>query len=66
MSEMLGFLKCRLGVPIVEKQKQIQLGTMRWWVRSLASLSVLRIRRCHELWCGLQMKTGSGVAVVIA
>ena len=26
---------------------------MRWRVRSLASLSGLRIPRCCELWCGL-------------
>ena len=33
------------------QQKQIQLGTMRLRVRSLASLSGLRIQRCCELWC---------------
>ena len=33
------------------QQKQIQLGTMRLQVRSLASLSGLRIQHCHELWC---------------
>ena len=37
------------GVPIVVQQKQIQLVTMRLRVQSLALLSVLRIRRCHEL-----------------
>ena len=37
--------------------KRIQLGTMTFQVRSLASLSGLRIHRCHELWCRLQ--TGS-------
>ena len=31
--------------------KQIQLGTMKLQVRSLASLSGLRIRPCRELWC---------------
>ena len=30
--------------------KHIQLGTMRFWVQSLASLSGLRIQCCHELW----------------
>ena len=30
--------------------KQIQLGTMRLWVQSLAFLSGLRILCCHELW----------------
>ena len=30
--------------------KQIQLGTMRLQVQTLASLSGLRIWRCRELW----------------
>ena len=42
-----------IGVPIVARQKQIRLGTMRMQVPSLALLSVLRVRRCHELWCRL-------------
>ena len=33
------------------QRKRIQLGTMRWWIRSLASTCGLRIRRCCELWC---------------
>ena len=33
-------------------------------VRSLALFSGLRIRRCSELWCGLQMRLGSRVALV--
>ena len=45
------------------QQKQIQLGTMGLWVPSLASLSGLRIRHCCELWCRLQTRLGSGVAV---
>ena len=45
------------------QQNQIQLGTMKFWVRSLASLIGLRIWHCHELWCSLQMWLGSGVAV---
>ena len=40
-----------LGVPVVVQWKRIRLGTMRWRVRSLASLSGLRIQRCCELWC---------------
>ena len=40
-----------VGVPVVAQQKQILLGTMRLQVRSLASLSGLRIWRCRELWC---------------
>ena len=39
---------------------------MRLWVRSLASLSGLRIWHCCALWCGLQTQLGSGVAVVRA
>ena len=39
---------------------------MRVWVRSLASLSRLRIRRCHELWCRSQTQLGSGIAVAVA
>ena len=38
-----------LGVPAVEQRKRTQLGTMRLRVRSLASISGLRIWRCHEL-----------------
>ena len=38
------------GIPIVAQRKQIRLGTMRFGVRSLASLSGLRIRGCCELW----------------
>ena len=30
-----------------------------------ASLSVLRIRRCRELWCRLQTRVGSGGAVAV-
>jgi len=37
------------GVPIVGQWKGIRLGTMRLRVRSLASLSGLRIQRCREL-----------------
>ena len=35
------------------QQKQIQLGTMKLQVGSLASLSRLRIRCCCEVWCRL-------------
>ena len=37
---------------MVVQWKRIQLGTMRFQVRSLASLSGLRIWRCHELCVG--------------
>ena len=46
--------------------KRIQLGTMRLQVRSLASLSGLRIQHCRELWCWSQMQLGSGVAEAVA
>jgi len=42
-------LKISLGVPIVLQQKRIRLVTMRLKVRSLASLSGLRIQHCCEL-----------------
>ena len=38
---------------------------MRMQVRSLASLSGLRIQYCRDLWCRLQMQLGSGVAVAV-
>ena len=48
------------------QQKRIQLGTMRLPVRSLASLSGLRILHCHELWCRSQKQLGSGITVAVA
>ena len=57
----------RVGVPIVMVQwKQIQLGTMRLWVRFLASLSGISIQHCRELGCRQQIWLGSGVAVTVA
>ena len=38
---------------------QTQLISMRIQVQSLALLSGLRIRHCHELWCRLQTWLGS-------
>ena len=38
---------------------------MRMWVRSLASLSRLRIRHCRELWCRSQTRLRSHVAVAL-
>ena len=55
----------RQGVPIVMQWKRIQSGTMRLWVRSLASLSGLRIWHCHELWYRSQIRLGSGIAVAV-
>ena len=51
------------GAPIMAQQKRIQLETMRLWVRPLALLSGLRIQCCHELWCRLQTRFRSGIAV---
>ena len=45
--------------------KRIRLGPMRLQVQSLASLSGLRIRHCHELWCGWQMRLRSGIAMAV-
>ena len=56
----------RHGVPIVVQQKGIRLGTMRLRVRSLASLSGLRLQHCHELWYRLQTQLRSSVAVAVA
>ena len=39
---------------------------MRLQVQYLASLSGLRIQRCHDLWYRLQTCQGSGVAVAVA
>ena len=48
------------------QQKRIRLGTVKLWVRSLASLSGLKIQRCHELWCRLLVWLRSGIAVAVA
>ena len=42
-----------------------QLISMRTRVRSLASLSLLRLRHCHELWCGSWRRLRSPVAVAV-
>ena len=46
--------------------RQIQLGAMGLQVRSLASLSGLRLQRRHGLWCGSRTQLGSGIAVAVA
>ena len=44
-------VKMGLGVPVVAQRKQTGQVSKRMWVQSLASLSELGIRRCHEmLW----------------
>ena len=45
--------------------ERIRLVSMRLRVRSLASLSGLRIQCCRELWYSLQMWFGSHVAVAV-
>ena len=54
------------GVPIVVQWKRIQLASMSMWVQSLALLSGLRIQHCCELWCRLQMRLRSRIAVALA
>ena len=55
-----------LGVTVMVQWKRIWLGTMTLRVRSLASLSGLRIQHCPELWWRLQMWLGSDVATALA
>ena len=55
-----------LEFPLWLRALRTQLVSMRMQVLLLASLSGLRIRRCHELWCRSQMQLGSGVAVAVA
>ena len=45
------------------QQKQIRLVSTRLQVRSLASLSPLRIRHCYELWCRSQTQLRSCIYV---
>ena len=54
-----------LEVSDVAQGKGIQLGTMRLPVRSLASISGLRIRRCPELWYRSQTWLESCVDVAV-
>ena len=64
-----GFLKKNLlfwGVPIVAQWKWSRLVSARMQVPSLASLSGLWIRHCHELWCRLQTWLQSPVAAPVA
>ena len=59
-------IKVTQGVPVLAQGKRIRLGTMRFRVQSLVSLSGLRIRCCHEPWCRSQTWLGSVVAVALA
>jgi len=49
-------------VPIVAQQKRICLGTMRLWVRSLASLSGLRTGIAVS--CGVGRRRSSDLALL--
>ena len=60
----LGVGSC--GILIVAQWKPTRLVSMRMQFRSLASLSGLRIWRCHELWCRSQTQLGSGTAMAAA
>ena len=46
--------------------QQVKDPVLRMWVRSLAWLSALRIQHCHEMWCRLQSRLGSQVAMALA
>jgi len=50
------------GVPVVVQRKWIRLGTLRFQIQSLASLSGLRIRCFRELWCRSKMRLRSCIA----
>ena len=51
------------GVPVVAQWLTNPTRTMRLRVRSPPLLSGLTIRLCRELWCRLQTRLGSRVAV---
>ena len=53
------------GVPVVVRQKQIWLVSMRVWVQSLASRGGSGIQRCCELWCRQQMQLRSCIAEAV-
>ena len=50
---------------MVVQQERTPLVTMRMQVRSMDSLSGLRIWHGHELWCKLQTLFGSRIAVAV-
>ena len=59
------FLSRLQGVPIVAQWKRMQPVSMRMQVQPLALLSGLGIQCCCELWCRLQMRLRSHVAVSV-
>ena len=54
-----------LEFPLWLSGLRTRLVSMRMWVRSLASVTGLRIQRCLELWCRLQTQLGFRIAVVV-
>ena len=60
------YLKAVPEFPVVAQWKRIWLASMRMQVRSLASLSGLRIQCCCELRCRLKTWLGSSIAAAVA
>ena len=54
------------GVPVVAQWVTNLTNILRVWVRSLTLLSGLRIWRCCELWCRLQIQLRSCIAMAVA
>ena len=63
--EDLKIEQAEMGVPIVAQQKQICIVSMRTQIQSLALFKGLQIQDCCELWCGLQMRLQSCMAVAV-
>ena len=61
----LRVLRLHPEFPSWHSGSRTRLGTMRLRVRFLALLRGLRIWCCRELWCGLQTRLGSCVAVAL-
>ena len=63
-------IKPTIGAPVMAQwltnSTSIHLVSMRIWVQSLASLNGLRIWHCCKLWCRLQTRLGSRVAMAVA
>ena len=59
------FYRLHLEFPSRRSRNKSNQGSMRLQVQSLASLSGLRIQGCCELWCRLQTRFGSGIAVAV-
>ena len=62
---LIGLKVFILGVPVMAQWKRIWLAYIRMQVRSLPSLSRLRIPHYHGLWCTSQTWLGSGVAMAV-